>query len=116
MDRLPAMDPACVVSGFGLPGWPGSIPERCGYTQREGGGQMKADLLATLEREVLAWPGVTKETHPGGAGQGGFWVPPFTLYRFGRREIGHVHDTGVADLTVGRQAHDALVAAGRAQS
>jgi hypothetical protein len=72
------------------------------------------ELLASVEREVLGWPGVSKVTHPGGAGQGGFWVPPFTSFRFGRRELGHIHDTGVADLTFPRELHDELVAAGRA--
>jgi hypothetical protein len=76
---------------------------------------MNDELLVSIEREVLGWPGVSKETQKGGPGQGGFWVPPFTLYRFGRREIGHVHHTGVADLPFPRQIHDALISAGRAQ-
>jgi hypothetical protein len=75
---------------------------------------MNEELLASLDREVLGWPGVRKETFAGGPGRGGFWVPPFTSYRFGRRELGHVHDTGVADLPFPRAIHDQLVAAGRA--
>jgi hypothetical protein len=60
--------------------------------------------------------GVSKETHKGGAGQGGFWVPPFTSYKFGRREIGHVHrDTGAADLTFPREIHDELISEGKAK-
>ena len=57
---------------------------------------MNDELLTMVERDVLSWPGVTKETgRGGGPGQGGFWVPPATVYRFGRRQIGHIHDTGV---------------------
>lgn len=36
---------------------------------------MNEDLLGRIEREVLSWPGVGKETGGGGPGQGGFWVP-----------------------------------------
>ena len=72
-------------------------------------------LLALIEREVLRWPGVSKQAATGGLGRGGFWVPPFTSYRFGRRELGHVHDTGVADLAFPREIHDQLIAAGRAR-
>jgi hypothetical protein len=77
--------------------------------------QRLQQLLASIEREVLGWPGVSKVTANGGPGQGGFWVPPFTSYRFDRRELGHVHDTGVADLAFPREIHDELIAAGRAQ-
>src|SRR5437660_9707792 len=75
---------------------------------------MDHELLASLDREVVGWPGVSKEAQAGGPGRGGFWVPPFTSYRFGRREIGHVHDTGVADLPFPKEIHDQLVADGRA--
>jgi hypothetical protein len=76
---------------------------------------MKEELLAMVEREVLRWPGVSKERHGGGRGRGGFRVPPATVYKFGRRQIGHVHDTGVADLTFTREIHDQLVSEGRAE-
>ncbi|MCA1687130.1 MAG: DUF5519 family protein [Actinobacteria bacterium] len=76
---------------------------------------MNDELLASIEREVLDWPGVSKETHGGGQGQGGFWVPPATVYKFGRRGIGHIHDTGVADLTFPREIHDELISDGRAK-
>ena len=76
---------------------------------------MKGELLTMVEREVLGWPGVSKQTGGGGRGQGGFWVPPATVYRFGRRQIGHIHDTGVADLTFPRKIHDELISDGRAK-
>jgi Family of unknown function (DUF5519) len=77
---------------------------------------MNEELLASIEREVLSWPGVTKASSPGGQGRGGFRVPPFTSYRLARREIGHIHDNGMADLTFTREIHDQLIAAGRAKA
>jgi hypothetical protein len=41
--------------------------------------------------------------------------PVSTAYRFGRREIGHVHHNGVADLTFPREIHDELISDGRAK-
>jgi hypothetical protein len=77
---------------------------------------MNDELLTMVERDVLSWPGVTKETgRGGGPGQGGFWVPPATVYRFGRRQIGHIHDTGVADLTFPRGIYNELVSNERAK-
>ena len=38
----------------------------------------------------------------------GFGVLPATVYRFGRTQIGHILDTGVADLTFPREIHDEL--------
>jgi len=76
---------------------------------------MNDELLALIEREVLDWPGVSKEIHRGGPGQGGSWVPPATVYKFGRRALGHIHDTGVADLTFPREIHDQLISAGQAK-
>ena len=71
---------------------------------------MNDELLASIEREVLSWPGVSKD-----AARGNFRVPPATVYRFGRRQIGHVHHDGVADLPVPRAVHDELVSDGLAQ-
>ena len=76
---------------------------------------MNNELLEMVEREVLSWPGVSKEKHRGGSGQGRFRVPPATVYRFGRRHIGHIHNTGVADLTFPREIHDELISNGRAK-
>jgi Family of unknown function (DUF5519) len=66
---------------------------------------MRDELLATIEREVLTWPGVSKEP-------GRFNSVSFTI---GRREIGHVHRNGVADLPFPRAVHDELIASGRAR-
>jgi hypothetical protein len=71
---------------------------------------MNEELLKLIEHEVLGWPGVVKkrdEDGPGGIG--------VTGYRFGRRQIGHIHDTGMADLTFPREIHDELISDGRAK-
>jgi hypothetical protein len=73
------------------------------------------ELLTMVESEVLSWPGVSKQRGGGGRGRGGFWVPPATVYRFGSRQIGHIHTTGVADLTFPREVHDELISDGRAE-
>ena len=66
---------------------------------------MDDELLASIEREVLGWPGVSKDPDR----------PNVALYRFGRRQIGHVHGDGVADLTFPKSVHDALISEGLAQ-
>ncbi len=71
---------------------------------------MNDELLALIERELLDWPGVSKEAHGGG-----FRVPPATVYRFGRRQIGHIHHDGVADLPFPRAVHDGLISDGLAE-
>jgi hypothetical protein len=62
-------------------------------------------LLDRLDREVLAWPGVSTE-------RGRFQS---TVYKIGRRELGHVHGNGVADFPFPRAVRDELLAAGRVQ-
>jgi deazaflavin-dependent oxidoreductase (nitroreductase family) len=79
------------------------------------GSRMNVQRLASVEREVLSWPGVSKEEFAGGRGRGGFQVPPATMFRFGRREIGHLHRTGEADLPFPRKIYDELIATGRAK-
>jgi hypothetical protein len=77
---------------------------------------MKGELLEMVEREVLGWPGVSKERGGGGRGRSGFRVPPATVYRHGSRQIGHIHHTtGMADITFPREIHDALISDGRAK-
>jgi len=72
------------------------------------------ELIAAAGREILSWPGVSSEDMGGGTGRGGFRVPPATVYRFGRRHLGHIHDTGTADITFPRKVHDELIAEGKA--
>ena len=66
---------------------------------------MTDHLLIQLDREVLAWPGVS--TEPGRFRS--------TVYKLGRRELGHVHDNGVADFPFPRAIRDELLAAGRVE-
>ena len=54
---------------------------------------------------VMAWPGVTAVPHRFGGIE----------YRYGKKEMGHVHGDRLADLPVPRRLHDQLIAAGRAQ-
>jgi hypothetical protein len=58
-----------------------------------------------IKEAVGAWPGVEALPHRFGG----------TEYRFGRKEMGHVHDDRLADLPLPRKLHDELIAAGRAQ-
>lgn len=55
--------------------------------------------------EVSSWPGVEALPHRFGG----------TEYRFGRKEMGHVHGDRLADLPYPRPIHDELIAAGRAE-
>jgi hypothetical protein len=66
---------------------------------------MDNELLASVEREVLGWSGVTSE--PGRFGA--------VVFRYGKREIGHVHRDRVADLPVTREARESMLAKGRAR-
>lgn len=70
---------------------------------------MNEELLVRVEREVLSWPGVSKRTNESGPGGGAV-----TGYRVGKRQIGHIHHDGVADLQFPRVVHDELVLSGRA--
>ena len=59
----------------------------------------------TIEREVLRWPGVSSE--PGRFGA--------TSFRYGRREIGHIHRDNVADLPVTTEMREKILSKGRAR-
>ena len=61
--------------------------------------------ISTIEREVLRWPGVTSE--PGRFGA--------TSFRYGKREIGHVHRDSIADLPTTREMREEILARGRAR-
>jgi hypothetical protein len=71
-------------------------------------------LLATVDGEILSWPGISKVYMAGGDAPGGFQVPPATVYNLGRRHLGHIHVTGTVDLSFPRAVCDELVAAGKA--
>lgn len=49
---------------------------------------MNGELTELIENEVLGWPGVNKEPCRFNS----------VAFHYGRREIGHVHRNGVADL------------------
>ena len=66
---------------------------------------MNDELLASIEHEVLEWPGVSKDPDE----------PRVALYRFGRRHIGHIHHDGVADIPFPREVHDRLISEGLAE-
>ena len=59
----------------------------------------------SVEREVLNWPGVTSEAGRFGA----------TSFRYGKREIGHVHGDRIADLPVTREMREEILSRGRAR-
>lgn len=60
---------------------------------------------STIEEEVRRWPGVTRA--PGRFGA--------VAFRYGKREIGHLHGDRVADLPVTPEMREDLLAKGRAR-
>ena len=66
---------------------------------------MNDELLTRVEREVLSWPGVTSE--PGRFGA--------TSFRYGKREIGHIHRDRTADLPVTSEMREDILGRGRAR-
>ncbi len=65
---------------------------------------MKSNLI-TIKREILRWPGVTSA--PGRFGA--------VAFRYGKREIGHIHRDRVADLPVTSEMRENILARGRAR-
>ena len=61
--------------------------------------------ISSVEREVLKWPGVTSE--PGRFGA--------VAFRYGKREIGHIHRDRIADLPVTPEMREAILSKGRAR-
>jgi hypothetical protein len=59
-----------------------------------------------IVREVSGWPGVTTGRHRFGG----------TEFRFGHRELGHLHGHRLADLPFPLLVRNELVAAGRAEA
>jgi hypothetical protein len=81
-----------------------------------GENQMDDELLASIEREVLGWPGVSKHRHKGRPGSGRVLGSTSHRLQVGpQAHIGHIHDTGVADITFPREIHERLITEGRAQ-
>jgi hypothetical protein len=58
-----------------------------------------------IVRQVSGWPGVTIGRHRFGG----------TEFRYGRRELGHLHGNRLADLPFPLLVRNELVAAGRAE-
>src|SRR5512132_2148712 len=59
-----------------------------------------------ITREVSSWPGVTVDPHRFGGVE----------FRVGRRELGHLHGSRLADLPFPVAVRKQLVAAGRAET
>ncbi len=70
---------------------------------------MYNELIDTVDAEVSNWPCVRREVR--GSAWGGV-----IIYWIGKRQIGHIHDDGVADLQFPRAVHDRLIAEGRAEA
>ena len=66
---------------------------------------MAESIQDQIVREVTAWPGVTQAPHRFGGIE----------LRFGRREVGHLHGSRLADLPFPVRVREQLVAAGKAQ-
>jgi hypothetical protein len=64
------------------------------------------EIRSRIEREVLAWPGVTAAPHRFGGVE----------LRYRGRELGHLHGDRLADLPFPPRVRDELVAARRAAS
>lgn len=65
---------------------------------------MAGSIQQQIADEVLAWPGVTMAAHRFGGIE----------FRLGRRELGHLHGSRLADLPFPVRVREQLVAAGRA--
>lgn len=61
--------------------------------------------LKRLEEEVSAWPRISVHPHRFGGRE----------FRFGKAEVGHVHDGGIVDIPFPRPVRDALLAEGLAE-
>ncbi len=66
---------------------------------------MEENIQQAIVRQVLSWPGVTSGRHRFGGVE----------LRYGRRELGHVHGSRLADLPFPLLIRDALVADGKAE-
>ena len=66
---------------------------------------MTGSIAARIEREVTSWDGVTSAPHRFGGVE----------FRVGRRELGHLHGSRLADLPFPVAIRRELVDAGRAE-
>src|SRR5471032_2181620 len=66
---------------------------------------MDDPISAQIEREVAGWDGVSVEPHRYGGIE----------FRVGRRELGHVHGSRLADLPFPVAVRNELIASGRAE-
>jgi hypothetical protein len=66
---------------------------------------MEETIQQQILREVSAWPGVTTAPHRFGGIE----------LRFGRRELGHLHGSRLADLPFPVRVREQLVAEGKAE-
>jgi hypothetical protein len=66
---------------------------------------MAESVGSLIEREVASWPGVSVRPHRFGGVE----------FRVGRRELGHLHGSRLADLPFPTRIREQLVAAGRAE-
>ena len=66
---------------------------------------MRQTIHDAIVREVSSWPGVKIGRHRFGG----------TEFRFGRRELGHLHGSRLADLPFPLLVRNELVSAGRAE-
>ena len=66
---------------------------------------MRERVATLIEREIASWPGVTVEPHRFGGIE----------FRLGRRELGHLHGSRLADLPFPVKIREQLVASGKAQ-
>jgi hypothetical protein len=62
------------------------------------------NIAGRIAAEVLSWEGVTEHEHRFGGRE----------FRFGRRELGHLHGARLADLPFRKVVRDMLVETGRA--
>ncbi len=58
-----------------------------------------------IRETVTSWQGVVAVPHRFGG----------TEYRYGKKEMGHVHGDRLADLPLPRRLHDEVIASGRAK-
>jgi Family of unknown function (DUF5519) len=68
-------------------------------------GTTTRSIADAIQCEVGAWPGVTVASHGSG----------FLEFRVGRRELGHLHGSRLADLPFPVRIREQLVSEGRAQ-